>query len=86
MALTFDQNLNLDQLEEELLSLPESNRIRLATTLLHSLPIPDGILEEGTPEFEAEIARRCAEIEDGTAVMIPHEEVMRHLDELLARG
>jgi putative addiction module component (TIGR02574 family) len=79
-------SLTLDQLEEKLLSLPESNRIRLATTLLESLPIPDGILEEGTPEFEAELTRRCEEIDKGTVELIPHETVMRELQELLQRG
>jgi hypothetical protein len=78
--------LTLDQLEEKLLSLPESNRVRLATTLLHSLPIPEGILEEGTPEFEAELARRHKEIEDGTVEFIPYEVVMRELGEMLQQG
>ena len=45
----------LEKLEEDLLLLSERDRVQLATTLLSSLPIPAGILELGTPEFETEI-------------------------------
>jgi putative addiction module component (TIGR02574 family) len=85
MPLTLDQQ-TLDQLEEKLLSLPESSRDRLAMSLLDSLPAPDGILDEDSPELEAELARRCAGIEDGTAVMVPFETVMQELRELLQQG
>jgi hypothetical protein len=85
MPLALDQQA-LDQLEEKLLSLPESSRDRLAMSLLDSLPAADGILEEDSPELEAEIARRCAEIEDGAAVMVPFETVTQELREMLGRA
>jgi len=37
---------------------------------------PPGILSCGTPEFEAELARRVAEIESGRDVGIPAEQVI----------
>ena len=76
----------LEKLEEDLLLLPEKDRVQLATTLLSSLPIPAGILELGSPEFEAEIERRAAEMIDGTVVGVPYEVVMRDIDALLSRG
>jgi len=85
MPLTGDQ-LTLDQLEEKLLSLPESSRDRLAMSLLDSLPAPDGLLKEDSPQLEAEIALRCEEIENGTAVMVPFGTVMQELRELLQKG
>ena len=36
---------------------------------------PPGVLTYGTPEFEAELARRVSEIESGRAVGIPAEQV-----------
>lgn len=76
----------LEKLEEDLLLLPEKDRVQLATTLLSSLPIPEGILELGTPEFETEIERRSAEMIDGTVVGVPYEIVMKDIDALLSRG
>jgi hypothetical protein len=73
----------LDRLEERLLLLPEKDRIRIATTMLASLPIPEGVLEDGTPEFEAEIKRRCAQVDNGTAEFVSEEDVMRDLEEML---
>jgi putative addiction module component (TIGR02574 family) len=78
--------LTLEDLEEKLLSLPEDNRIRLVSTLLESLPTPSGVMEEGTPEFEAELDRRCEEIDNGTATLIPYDVVMREIRDLLERG
>jgi len=74
----------IERLEEDLLQLPETDRIRLATTLLSSLPIPEGVLELGTPEFETEIRRRSAEMMDGTVVGIPYEVAMKDIDALLS--
>ena len=76
----------LEKLEEDLLLLSEKDRVQLATTLLGSLPIPAGILELGSPEFETEIERRSAEVIDGTVVGVPYEVVMRDIDALLSRG
>ena len=77
--------LTLEDLEEKLLSLPEDNRIRLVSTLLESLPTPGGVMEEGTPEFEAELDRRCAEIDNGTATLVPYETVMQQIRDMLDR-
>jgi len=76
----------LEKLEEDLLLLPEEDRVHLATTLLGSLPIPAGILELGTPEFEAEVERRSAEMMDGTVIGVSYEVVMKDIDALLSQG
>jgi len=76
----------LKKLEEDLLLLPEEDRVRLATSLLSSLPIPEGILELGTPEFEAEIKRRSAEMMNGTVIGVSYEVVMKDIDALLSQG
>ena len=76
----------IERLEEDLLQLPEKDRVRLATTLLRSLPIPEGVLELGTPEFETEIRRRSAEMMNGSVVGVPYEVVMKDIDALLSEG
>jgi putative addiction module component (TIGR02574 family) len=62
---------------KELFDLPERDRATLAGLLLHSLePPPDPDVEEAWAEEEE---RRWREIEAGTAVTIPWEEVRRKL-------
>lgn len=66
------------ELRDEALQLPEKERLRLAEELFESV-------EEGarppelSPAWKAEISRRLRSIEDGTAVLHDHDEVMRGL-------
>jgi hypothetical protein len=82
--------LTLDQLREEALSLPDDDRRHLMDSLWDSFgddEIEDGPDEaEFAPEFLAELDRRSAEVENGTAVLIPYEEVKRHMETLLRKA
>lgn len=66
------------QVRSDALELTEEERARLAEELFESV-------EEGaeppelSPEWKAEIARRLKSIEDGTAVLLDGDEVMREL-------
>ena len=67
----------------EAFELPESERATLAGLLFDSLePPPDADVEE---IWAAEAERRWREIESGTAVTIPWEEVRAKLFESMAR-
>jgi putative addiction module component (TIGR02574 family) len=69
----------LDKLRSEALSLSESERAELAHLLMASL---DGPVESGINEaWDAEIARRLADIDSGTAALIDREEFSRRLRE-----
>jgi len=59
------------ELLENALSLPETDRSYLASKLLESLD--DGGVSK---EWDEEIARRVSSIDDGSAQLIPHDEVM----------
>lgn len=59
-------------LENEVLHLPLPDRSRLASRLLESLD--DG--EDVSEEWLSEIRRRSQSIDDGTAVLVPHDKVM----------
>ncbi|MGK2942406.1 MAG: addiction module protein [Immundisolibacter sp.] len=78
---------NLEQIEALALALPLKERGELAHRLIVSL---DGEAE-GTPEeiakaWDEEIARRVAEIDAGTAVLIPEEEVFAEIDDMLRKA
>jgi putative addiction module component (TIGR02574 family) len=65
------------QVTDEALRLSESERARLAQTLLRSLEPEE---EQGVEEaWNVEIARRLEEVRDGTAQGRPAEEVFREL-------
>ena len=77
----------LKEIEKQALQLPLKERSELAHRLIVSL---DGEPED-SPEAIAlawgeEIARRVAEIDAGTAKLIPHEEVLTEIDELLKKS
>jgi len=59
------------ELLENILSLPDVDRSYLASKLLESL---DG--GEVSTEWSKEIERRVKSIDDGTAGLVPHDEVM----------
>jgi len=76
----------LKEIEEQALRLPLKERGELAHRLIVSL---DGEPED-SPEaiaraWDEEIARRVAEIDAGTAKLIPHEEVLSEIDGLLRK-
>jgi putative addiction module component (TIGR02574 family) len=66
-----------DTLEREVLRLPKADRARLAEVLLTSLAAEDAAASPAEIEaaWETEIARRVAELRDGTVVGIPAEQV-----------
>ena len=76
----------LKEIEKQALQLPLKERSELAHRLIVSL---DGEPED-SPEaialaWDEEIARRVAEIDAGTAKLVPHEEVLAEIDELLRK-
>lgn len=65
----------LEQLTAQALDLPAEQRAVLAETLLESIePTPPL-----SPEWEAEIARRVAEVDRGEVTCRPWSEVMQEL-------
>ena len=76
----------LKEIEAQALQLSSQERGQLIHRLIVSL---DGELQD-SPEtiakaWDDEIARRVAEIDAGTAVLIPHEQVQAEMDELLGQ-
>jgi putative addiction module component (TIGR02574 family) len=69
--------LTAEQLLQQALELPKEQRLRLADQLLDSVE-GDGHLELDT-ELRDELVRRLKMIEDGTAVLLDGDEVMREL-------
>lgn len=77
----------LKEIENQALQLSPQERGKLIHRLIVSLEGP----AEATPEaiaqaWDEEIARRVAEIDAGTAVLIPHEQVMAEIDEMLRKS
>ncbi len=77
----------LKEIETQALQLSPQERGELIHRLIASLEGP----VEDTPEaiakaWDEEIARRVAEIDDGTAVLIPHEQVVAEIDEMLRKS
>ena len=72
--------LPLKRIENEALELPSSDRAQLATRLIASL---EGETPDDPPEveraWEEEIRRRLAELDAGTAELIPADEVFAEL-------
>jgi putative addiction module component (TIGR02574 family) len=63
-----------ENLEKEVLHLPLPERSRLASRLLESLD--DG--EDVSEEWLSEIQRRSRSIDDGTAILVAHDQVMEN--------
>lgn len=77
----------LDELEAQALQLPPQERGELIHRLLVSLDgEPEGTPEEIAKAWDEEIARRVAEIDAGTAILIPEEEVFAGIDEMLRKA
>jgi len=78
---------NLEQIEALALALPIKQRGELAHRLIVSLDgEPDGTPEEIAQAWDEEIARRVAEIDAGTAVLIPQEDVFAEIDDMLRKA
>ena len=73
--------MNLKQIEDEALHLPEDQRAALAQKLLLSLDAPSE--KEIAEDWLEEAKRRARELEDGTVQPIPAEEVRRKARALL---
>ena len=77
----------LKDIEEQALRLPLKERSELAHRLIVSLDgEPEDSPEAIAQAWDEEIARRVAEIDAGTAKLIPHEEVLTEIDELLKKS
>jgi putative addiction module component (TIGR02574 family) len=78
---------NLEQIEAMALALPIKERGELAHRLIVSLDgEPEGTPEEIAQAWDEEIARRVAEIDAGTAVLIPQEDVFAEIDDMLRKA
>ncbi len=80
MAAT-QTTLTLDQIREGALALPTDQRHELADALSVSFDLPGDFLL--SPEWDSELDRRSEDIWSGKVKSTPHEEVMRHLDDLV---
>jgi putative addiction module component (TIGR02574 family) len=69
-------------LADQLLALPSGDRARLAELLLASL---EGRDETASAEWDAELARRGTELEQGQVVGIPAADVFAEIERRLAR-
>lgn len=78
----------LSEIEKQAMQLTPKERGELAHRLIVSLDgEPEDSPEAIAKTWDEEIARRVAEIEAGTATLIPHEEVFAKLDaKLKGRG
>ncbi|HRK77233.1 MAG TPA: addiction module protein [Thiobacillus sp.] len=77
----------LKEIENQALQLSLQERGKLIHRLIVSLEGP----AEDTPEaiakaWDEEIAQRVAEIDAGTVELIPHEQVMVEIDEILRKS
>ncbi|MDY6991944.1 MAG: addiction module protein [Pseudomonadota bacterium] len=72
---------SIDEIEKELMALPEQERSRIALDLLRSLNKDDEHLsrEEWEAAWVEEANRRLEEIERGEVELLSHEEVMASL-------
>jgi len=70
----------IDELSRKARALPPEERIRLAEELLSSVQDSDEEIEAAWAE---EIVRRLEEVENGTAKLIPAEEVFAEIRRLL---
>lgn len=70
----------MEELTAKARALPPADRVRLAEDLLSTVQEVD---EETEAAWDAEIRRRIAEIDAGTAKLIPAEEVFAQVRRLL---
>jgi putative addiction module component (TIGR02574 family) len=70
----------VDELSQKALELPPEERVRLAEKLLATVHQIDAEVEAA---WDQEIQRRLAEIDNGTAKLIPAEEVFAEVRSIL---
>lgn len=70
----------VDELSRKARTLPPEDRVRLAEELLATVQEVDAEVELA---WDAEIRRRIAEIDNGTANLVPAEEVFAEVRRLL---
>ena len=70
----------VDELSQKALELPPEERVRLAERLLATVHEVDAEVEAA---WDQEIQRRLAEIDNGTAKLIPAEEVFAEVHRIL---
>lgn len=68
----------LDELRSQALTLSESDRAQLAHDLLKSLDIPAD--KDASGEWEAEIERRIAQIDSGSATFLDRDTFRRQME------
>ncbi len=73
--------MNLKQVEDEALHLPETERAELAQKLLLSLDVPSN--DEIEQDWLIEARRRAKELDEGIVQPIPAEEVRKKAQALL---
>jgi putative addiction module component (TIGR02574 family) len=71
--------LSIEQIKAEAMQLPPEARADLADWLWVSVESRESV----QATWDAEIARRIAEIESGTVESVPGEEVFAHIDKKL---
>ena len=77
----------LKEIEKQALQLPLKERSELAHRLIVSLDgEPEDSPEAIAQAWNEEIARRVPEIDAGTAKLVPHEEALTEIDELLKKS
>ena len=77
----------LKEIEKQALQLPLKERSELAHRLIVSLDgEPEDSPEAIAQAWNEEIACRVAEIDAGTAKLVPHEEALTEIDELLKKS
>jgi putative addiction module component (TIGR02574 family) len=74
----------LEKIRSEALSLSEQERAELAHSLVTSLDGP--VDRDAGREWDAEIQRRLAEIDAGTAQLIDREEFRRRMKERMSHN
>ena len=70
----------IEELSSQARTLPAADRVRLAEELLATVHEPDDEVEAA---WDQEIRRRIADIDAGTAKLIPSEEVFAHVRRLV---
>ena len=70
-----------ERIANEALQLPREDRAFLAEKLLESLDADEGF--PMSSEWEAEIQRRCKELDEGKVDSIPYDQVLREARERL---
>lgn len=71
---------SVDELSRKARALPPEDRVRLAEELLATVQEVDAEVEQA---WDQEIRRRIAEIDNGTAKLVPAEEVFAEVRRLL---